>query len=205
MSALLKAVERQPNVMAESRETSAGAARMEAIAAAARAAQGRGAAPVHLWNPVHCGTLDLVVGADGTWRYQGSVIARPALVKLFATVLRRDPDGYVLVTPAEKLSITVEDAPFLAVELATEGGGPARRLRFRTNMDEIVDVGPEHALRFEQDAGGGFKPYVHVRADLWALAARSAVYDLVDLAEEVGGVLGVWGGGVFYPFRVTPS
>ncbi|MGA0533365.1 DUF1285 domain-containing protein [Hansschlegelia sp. KR7-227] len=174
--------------------------RMSALAAAASEACARGPAPVHLWKPERCGALDLVIKADGTWLYEGTPIGRPALVKLFSTVLRRDREGYVLVTPAEKLSITVEDAPFVAVEMASEGDGAERSLRFRTNVDEVVDVGPEHPLRFEEDAAGGFRPYLHVRSDLWALVARSAVYDLVDLGEERRpGVFGVWAGGVFFP------
>ncbi|GLK69367.1 hypothetical protein GCM10008179_30050 [Hansschlegelia plantiphila] len=170
---------------------------MQALVAAAKEAGSRGPAPVHLWNPDHCGELDLVIKADGTWLHQGSPIRRPALVKLFSTVLRRDPDGYVLVTPAEKLSITVDDAPFVAVEMASDGEGPDRQIRFRTNVDETVDIGPDHPLRFEQGKAG-FRPYARVRADLWALVARSVVYDLVALAEEREGLLGVWSGGQFF-------
>lgn len=178
---------------------SPGGARMQALAEAAKEACSRGAAPVETWNPERCGALDLVIKADGTWLYQGSPIARPALVKLFSTVLRRDPDGFVLVTPAEKLSIEVEDAPFLAVEMASDGEGAGRRIRFRTNVDEVVDVGEAHPLRFEEAGDGGLKPYVRVRSNLWALVARSAVYDLVDLAERRGEELGVWSGGLFFP------
>ncbi|MET0313839.1 MAG: DUF1285 domain-containing protein [Hansschlegelia sp.] len=173
-------------------------ARMQALAEAAREACSRGPAPVEKWNPSHCGTLDLVIKADGAWLYQGSAIGRPAMIKLFSTVLRRDADGFVLVTPAEKLSIEVEDAPFLAVEMASEGEGSGRTIRFRTNVDETVDAGPEHPLKFERAADGGFKPYVLVRGGLWALLARSAVYDLVELAEEKGGRLGIWAGGAFF-------
>lgn len=179
-------------------DTPDGGARMRALADAAKAACSRGPAPVHTWSPAHCGAIDIVVRADGSWLYQGSPIGRPALVKLFSTVLRRDPDGFVLVTPAEKLSITVEDAPFLAVEMASEGAGETRRIRFRTNVDETVDAGPDHPLRFTQSEGDGFKPYVLVRGDLWALVARSAVYDLVELAEERDGELGVWSNGAFF-------
>lgn len=174
---------------------------MKALAEAAKAASSRGPAPVHLWNPEHCGEIDIVIKADGRWLYRGSPIERPALVKLFSTVLRRDPDGYVLVTPVEKLSITVEDAPFLAVEMASEGEGADRVIRFRTNVDETLDAGPDNPLKFEEGEGGAFKPYVKVRGDLWALLARSAVYDLVDLAEEVDGRLGVWSRGAFFPMR----
>jgi hypothetical protein len=175
-----------------------GAARMQALAEAAKAACSRGPAPVETWNPAHCGVIDIVVKSDGSWLYQGSPIGRPALVKLFSTVLRKDPDGFVLVTPAEKLSISVEDAPFLAVEMASDGEGRARRIRFRTNVDEAVDAGPDHPLRFDRAADDGLKPYVRVRGDLWALVARSAAYDLVELAEEKDGALGVWAGGEFF-------
>lgn len=176
----------------------AASARMKALADAAKEACARGPAPVHKWNPTHCGDIDIVIKADGGWTYMGTPIGRPALVKLFSTVLRRDADGYVLVTPAEKLSITVEDAPFVAVEMASEGEGEARLIRFRTNVDEMVDAGPDNPLRFEEARDGGFKPYVRVRHDLWALVARSAVFDLVDLAEERDGQLGVWSGGTFF-------
>jgi uncharacterized protein len=172
---------------------------MKSLAQAAKAASSRGPAPVRDWNPAHCGAIDIVIRADGSWFYNGSPIGRPELVRLFSTVLRRDPDGFVLVTPAEKLSITVEDAPFLAVEMASDGQGPERRVRFRTNVDEAVDVDPAHPLRFEQAPDGGLKPYVRVRDDLWALVARSAVYDLVEIAEERDGALGVWSGGAFFP------
>lgn len=181
----------------------AGAARMQALAEAAREACSRGPAPVEKWNPAHCGAIDIRICADGSWRYDGSPIGRPALVKLFSTVLRKDPDGFVLVTPAEKLSIAVDDAPFVAVELASEGESEARKIRFRTNVDETVDAGPQNPLRFEEAPDGGFKPYVLVRGGLWALVARSAVYDLVALAEERDGVLGVWSGGAF--FEIGPS
>lgn len=171
---------------------------MQLLAEAAREACSRGAAPVEKWRPPHCGALDLVIKANGAWIYQGSPIGRPAMVKLFSTVLRRDPDGYVLVTPAEKLSITVEDAPFLAVEMASDGDRLDRRIRFRTNVDEVIDVGPDHPLRFDQ-SGEGLKPYVLVRSNLWALVARSATYDLVELMEERDGQLGVAAGGAFFP------
>ena len=182
----------------EAPSSEAAADRMRLLAEAAREACSRGAAPVEKWRPAHCGALDLVIKANGAWIYQGSPISRPAMVKLFSTVLRRDPEGYVLVTPAEKLSITVEDAPFLAVEMASAGEGLERRIRFRTNVDEVIDVGPDHRLRFDQ-SGEGLKPYVLVRSDLWALVARSATYDLVELMEERDGRLGVAAGGTFFP------
>jgi hypothetical protein len=113
----------------------------------------------------------------------GTPIARPALVRLFATVLRKDPERYVLVTPVERVGIVVEDAPFLAVEMAVEGEGEARRIAFRTNVDDLVQVGPDHPLRFERETGDGVKPYVRVRGDLWALVTRPLALDLIALGE----------------------
>jgi hypothetical protein len=163
----------------------------------------KGPPPVERWNPAYCGEIDMRIAADGTWHYMGSPINRPALVKLFSTVLRRDPERYVLVTPVERVGIVVEDAPFLAVEMAVEGGGDGRQIAFRTNVDDLVQVGPDHPLRFEQDANGGLKPYVKVRGDLWALVTRSLALDLVAMGEEkaVDGMatFGVAAGGAFFP------
>ena len=114
------------------------------------------------------------IAADGTWHYMGTPINRPALVKLFSTVLRKDPERHVLVTPVERVGIDVEDAPFLAVEMAVDGEGEGRQIAFRTNVDDLVQVGPEHPLRFEQDAKGGVKPYVRVRGELWARVTRAS-------------------------------
>ncbi len=146
---------------------------------AARAAQAsaKGLPPVHLWNPAHCGEIDIRIAADGTWLHEGSPIGRPALVRLFSTVLRRDPDGFHLVTPAEKLRITVDDAPFVAVGLEQQHGA----LRFATNVGDIVEAGPDHPLRVETARGGEPRPYVHVRAGLEALVARPVFYELVEL------------------------
>lgn len=145
----------------------------------------RGLPPVELWNPPDCGAIDMRIAADGAWFYGGTPIGRPALVKLFASVLRREPDGaHVLVTPVERVTIMVEDAPFLAVEMAVEGEGQARTIAFRTNVDDLVAVDPEHRLRFERDAGGGVKPYLHVRRGLWALVTRALTFDLVELCGE---------------------
>ena len=140
----------------------------------------RGPPPVHLWNPPDCGDIDMRIARDGTWFYQGSPIGRPALVKLFASVLRRDGDRHVLVTPVEKVGIVVDDAPFVAVELARDAAGG---LRLRTNVDDWVTLGPDHPLRFAPGPAGALKPYVRVRGDLWALVARSLFYDLVALGE----------------------
>jgi uncharacterized protein len=146
----------------------------------------RGPPPVERWDPPDCGTSGMCIAADGTWFHEGSPIGRAALVKLFASILRREPDGsFVLVTPVEKMTIAVEDAPFQAVEMAVEGEGEGRRIAFRTNVDDLVQIDDAHALRFEAEAGdGGLKPYVHVRRDLWARVTRALTYDLLELCEE---------------------
>jgi hypothetical protein len=161
--------------------------------------------PVDRWNPPYCGEIDMRIAADGTWFYRGTPIGREALVRLFASILRRDPDGrYVLVTPVERVGITVEDAAFLAVEVAVEGAESDRTLTFRTNVGDIVAAGPEHPLRFEAETGtGGLKPYLHVRGDLEALVTRSLALDLVALGDEEAGSAGIWSGGAFFPFPET--
>jgi hypothetical protein len=158
--------------------------------------------PVERWNPPDCGEIDIAIAADGTWSYRGSPIAREALVRLFASVLRREPDGrHVLVTPVEKLGIVVADAPFLAVDLFAEGEGTARRLTFRTNVGDLVAAGPDHPLRFESEpATDGLKPYLRVRGRLDALVSRSLALELVALADEHDGRLGLWSEGTFFPF-----
>ena len=158
---------------------------VDAIAGAARAAARKGPPPVHLWDPPFCGDLDMRIASDGTWFYLQTPIGRPALVKLFASVLKREGDKYFLVTPVEKCGIVVEDAPFLAVELWAEQAEEGQVLHFRTNVDDWVACGREHALRFEPEpATAGLKPYLHVRRDLWAKLTRALFYDLVELGEE---------------------
>lgn len=143
------------------------------------------AAAVERWDPPFCGDLDMRIAGDGTWLYLKTPIGRPELVRLFASVLRREGGKYFLVTPVEKCGIAVDDAPFLAVELKVEAGANGRVLRFRTNVDDWVDCGPEHPLRFEREsATGALKPYLHVRADLWAKVKRALFFDLVELGEE---------------------
>jgi uncharacterized protein len=176
---------------------------LDAIAGAAKRAGTKGPPPVHLWNPPFCGDLDMRIAADGTWFYLKTPIGRLPLVKLFASVLKREGDKYFLVTPVEKVGITVDDAPFLGVEMKAEGEGAARVLHFRTNVDDWVACGPGHALRFEPEPDtGGLKPYLHVRRDLWALVKRALFYDLVELGEErdVDGrrMFGVSSGAEFY-------
>jgi hypothetical protein len=123
------------------------------------------------------------IAADGTWFYCGSPIGRAPLVQLFASILRREGERYVLVTPVEKVGIKVDDAPFLAVEMVLESGGERPRLKFRTNVEDVVTIDSEHPLRFERGASDGLKPYVRVRGDLWALVKRALFYDLVKLGE----------------------
>ena len=158
--------------------------------------------PVHLWNPAHCGDSFMRIASDGTWFHEGSPIGRKELVRLFSTILRREADGsHVLVTPVEKLSIVVEDAPFIAVEATTEGEGPARRLIFRTNVDDLVEAGPDHELRVETAADGTPRPYLHVRGGLEALVNRAVFYQLADLAlAEGASPPGLWSGGAFFAF-----
>ncbi|GJD43393.1 hypothetical protein AFCDBAGC_1245 [Methylobacterium cerastii] len=168
----------------------------------------RGLPPVDKWNPPDCGAIDIRIAADGTWFHDGTPIRRPKMVKLFASILRREPDGTtVLVTPVEKVSITVEDAAFVAVEMAIDGEGDARRISFRTNVDDLVPVDSEHGLRFAEGEAGALKPYLHVRRGLWALVTRALTYDLVALAEEreIEGVpwLGIAAGGRFH--RIAPA
>ncbi len=173
--------------------------------AAALPRQGRALPPVEKWNPPFCGDIDMRISSDGTWFYQKTPIGRPALVKLFASILKREGAKYFLVTPVEKVGIVVEDAPFLAVELqvvAPQQGVLPPVLRFRTNVDDWVDAGPGHALRFEPEATGGLKPYLHIRRDLWAKVTRALFYDLVERGEErvVDGkaMFGVVSGGEFF-------
>ena len=176
---------------------------LDGLARIARQAGGKGPPPVHLCNPPFCGDLDMRIATDGTWFYLKTPIGRPALVKLFASVLKREGDQYFLVTPVEKVGITVDDAPFLAVEMRAEDGEGGRVLHFRTNVDDWVACGPGHALRFEPEPGtGGLKPYLHVRRELWAKVTRSVFFELVDLGEQrnVAGaeMFGVVSGGEFY-------
>ena len=163
----------------------------------------RGLPPVEAWNPPYCGEIDMRIDAEGTWFYNGTPIGRPSLVRLFASVLRKDPERYVLVTPVERVGIAVADVPFIAVEMAIEGGGGDRRIAFRTNVDDLVQVDDEHPLRFETDVGGGVKPYVKVRGGLWARLTRALTYDLIDLGEtrDLGEaeIFGVSAAGAFYP------
>ena len=153
---------------------------LDSLATAVATTRSKGPSPVDAWNPPFCGDIDMRIARDGTWFYLGTPIGRPALVRLFASILRKDAEGYRLVTPVEKVGIVVEDAPFLAVEMRV---APGPVLHLRTNMDDWVEIGAIHALRFEPGAADGIKPYVHVRGHLWALLTRALFYDLAALGE----------------------
>jgi hypothetical protein len=161
---------------------------LEGLTAAAQGAAnanaaGKGLPPVHLWNPPFCGDLDMRIAADGTWYYMGTPIGRPALVRLFSTILKREDGKHFLVTPVEKVGIRVDDAPFLAVEMIKQQSEQGWSLSFRTNVDDWVVCDEVHRLRFEASAEGGLTPYLHVRAELWAKVTRALYYDLVDIGE----------------------
>jgi hypothetical protein len=176
----------------------------ESLAESAAKAGAGGLPPVHLWNPPFCGDLDMRIARDGTWYYLGTPIGRAPLVRLFSTILKREGDSYFLVTPVEKVGITVEDAPFVAVDFQRAG----EDLVFETNVGDRVAAGPDHAIRVERDAETGEpSPYVHVRAGLEALIDRKSFYRLVEEghhAEHAGARwFGVSSGGHFFP--IVPS
>ncbi|MBX3455685.1 DUF1285 domain-containing protein [Ferrovibrio sp.] len=159
--------------------------------------------PVHLWNPEFCGNIDMRIARDGRWYYMGTPIDRIPMVKLFAGILRREPDdAYVLVTPVEKVGIRVDDVPFLAVEMQFEGEGRQRRIAFRTNLDEIVPLDAEHPLRVDvAPETGEPSPYINVRDRLEARLARPVYYQMAELAEPADddpSLLGVWSAGGFH-------
>lgn len=170
------------------------------LAEIAELAEARRLPPVEKWDPAHCGDSAMRIARDGTWYHEGSPIGRPAMVRLFSTILRREPDGsFVLVTPVEKLAIEVEDAPFIAVELRSEGEGEGRSLAFRLNTGDLVVAGPDHPIRLAEGADGPH-PYVEVRRGLEALVARPVYYELAELALAEGAEPpGLWSGGAFFP------
>lgn len=180
----------------------------DGIARAAKAAAKKGPPPVHLWNPPFCGDLDMRIARDGTWFYLGTPIGRKPLVKLFSSIIRKDGDDYFLVTPVEKVGITVDDAPFVAVDFEVTGTGRNQVLTFVTNVDDTVEAGPDHPIRVARDPETGEpSPYVLVRANLEALIDRKSFYRLVDIGchEDHDGErwFGVWSGGAFFP--IIPS
>lgn len=172
----------------------------ESLASAASRAGARGPAPVHLWDPPFCGDLDMRIARDGTWFHEGTPIGRERMVKLFASILKREGDRHFLVTPVEKVGITVDDAPFVAVDVAREG----EALRFTTNLGEAALAGPDHPIRVVRDpATGEPAPYVEIRSGLEALIDRKSFYRLVELGEtaphEGADWFGVRSSGMFFP------
>ena len=160
--------------------------------------------PVDQWRPAHCGDSEMRIAADGAWFHQGGRINRPELVRLFSTILRREPDGgYVLVTPAEKLDIAVDDAPFAALEMKAEGEGDAARLAFRLNTGDVVAAGPDHPIRIAPGEDGP-RPYLLVRDRLEALIARPVFYELAERALAAGAQpAGVWSDGAFFALEAA--
>ena len=176
----------------------------ESLAAAVSAASRTGPPPVHLWNPPFCGDIDMRIARDGTWFYLGTPIGRPALVKLFSGILKREADAYFLVTPVEKVGIRVDDAPFVAVDFDATGTGAAQTLTFTTKTEDRATAGPDHPIRVVRDpATGAPAPYIHIRANLEALIDRKSFYRLVELgshAPHLGASwFGLWSGGAFFP------
>ena len=163
--------------------------------------------PVEKWNPDHCGDSEMRIASDGTWFHQGSPIGRKEMVRLFSTILRREPDGgYVLVTPVEKLSIQVEDAPFIAVEVTSEGEGRERQLAFRLNTGDLVMADGDHRIEL-RGSGEEPRPYLHVRSGLEALIARPVFYELANIAigeqDNEDDTMGIWSCGTFFELQ-TP-
>lgn len=168
--------------------------------------QDKGPAPVHLWDPPFCGDIDMRIASDGTWHYQGSPITRPAMVRLFSSILRLDEDRcFYLVTPVEKVRIQVDDCPFAAVLVDRTGSGTDAELVFTLNTGERVTADSDHRLKFEQTATGDPHPVLHVRNGLYALLTRNVYYQLVDLATDEPGagrddqITGVYSKGEFFP------
>ncbi len=174
------------------------------MAAARQNARGDELPPVHLWNPEHCAQMDIEILKDGTWLHDGQRITRPALVKLFSTILRKDKDGEIyLVTPVEKVRVNVACAPFIAIALNVQGKGKDQELYFTTNVEDVVQCGPDRPLRVQTNQKSGEPtPFVMVRNGLEALINRAVFYQLVDLAVEHdlgnGAQLGVWSDGAFF-------
>ncbi len=174
------------------------------IKAAGKASAKGGLPPVHLWNPPFCGDLDMRIARDGTWFYLGTPIGRFELVRLFSSILKREDGKYFLVTPVEKVGITVDDAPFVAVDFEIDGSGESQTITFTTHVGDVAVAGADHPIRVERDAETGEPaPYVLIRSELEALIDRKSFYRLVDIGAHSDGWFGLWSGGVFFP--IIPS
>ena len=180
----------------------------ESVLASAGKATGKGPPPLHLWHPPFCGDIDMRIARDGTWFYLGTPIGRPGLVKLFSSIIRREGDAYFLVTPVEKVGITVDDAPFLAIDLDATGDGHNQRVTFTTQVGDTAVAGPANPLRVVRDAETGEpSPYILIRANLEALIDRKSFYRLIDLCQHAvhdgANWFGLWSEAVFFP--IIPS
>ena len=180
----------------------------DSVLASAGRASGKGPPPLHLWNPPFCGDIDMRIARDGTWFYLGTPIGRPALVKLFSSIIRREGDAYFLVTPVEKVGIIVDDAPFLAIDLDVAGIGHNQCVTFTTQVGDTALAGPANPLRVDRDATTGEpSPYILIRANLEALIDRKSFYRLIDLCQhdvhQGADWFGLWSAGVFFP--IIPS
>jgi hypothetical protein len=180
----------------------------EGLLDSVRAATKKGPPPVHLWNPPFCGDIDMRIARDGTWFHEGTPIGRPAMVKLFSSILKIENGKYYLVTPVEKVGIIVDDAPLLAIDFEVTGQGDAQVLRFFTKTEDEVVAGAENPIRVDRNAiTGEPAPYVHVRAGLWALIDRKSFYRLTELGthamQDAESWFGVWSQGQF--FAMIPS
>ena len=170
------------------------------LAEIAEMAEAQKLPPVDQWSPEHEGDSEMRIAADGSWYHQGSKIERPTMVRAFSTILRREDGGsYALVTPFQKLNIEVDDAPFVAVEMESEGSGKGRKLAFRLNTDHLVVADTDHPLRFPEDQP---QPYLTVRSGLEAVLARPVYYQLAELAlEDNLDPFGIWSHGAFFPIE----
>lgn len=180
----------------------------DGIAQAAKKAGKKGPPPVHLWDPEFCGDLDMRIARDGTWFYLGTPIGRMPLVRLFSSIIRKDGDDYFLVTPVEKVGITVDDAPFVAIDFDVTGSGKDQEITFTTQVDDTAIAGPDHPIRVNRDPETGEpSPYVLIRANLEALIDRKSFYRLVDIgahsAIEGESWFGVWSKGTFFPIILS--
>lgn len=174
------------------------------LATSVQAASRKGPPPVHLWNPPFCGEIDMRIRRDGVWFHDGTPIGRPGMVKLFSSILKREGDKYFLVTPVEKVGITVDDAPLIVIDVTAAGTGPHQTLTFTTLTDDVAVAGPANPIRIAFDpATGEPSPYILIRANLEALIDRKSFYRLIDLGTQSlhEGVrwFGLWSGGTFFP------
>lgn len=178
--------------------SSSGLEQVLAMLKAQAGGSGKGPPPVDQWNPVYCGEAGFEILRDGTWKHEGARITRESMVRLFASILRKDEDGHTyLVTPGEKIRVAVEDAPFLAVRADRHGEGRDRTVVFTTNVGDVVQAGAAHPIRVER-VGDEPRPYVLVRGRLEARILRAPFYELVEWADTRDGKLGLWSGGTWF-------